>query len=235
MQSPPSGRVLAIGDIHGCNTALGRLLGAVSPGGEDLIITLGDYVDRGLDSAGVIDRIIQLREICRVICLLGNHEEMMMDARTSEEHQQLWLNCGGEAALMSYAPDADNPSLRDVPRSHWNFLERDCVDFFETESHIFVHGGVAPGLPVNAQPPTVLRWQTFPPAAPHKSGKIVVCGHTPQRSGEPANIGYAICIDTDVCRGGYLTCIDVNSGHMWQSDERGNVRADVLRAPMRRW
>src|SRR5689334_4749079 len=74
-------RILAIGDIHGCARALDVLLAAVAPTPADLIITLGDYVDGGLDSAGVIDRLIKLPVTHRLVPLRGNHEEMMTDAR----------------------------------------------------------------------------------------------------------------------------------------------------------
>jgi serine/threonine protein phosphatase 1 len=235
MPSTPTGRLLAIGDIHGCSAALGRLLGEVAPTSNDALVFLGDYVDRGLDSAGVIDRVIRLRKSCYVIALRGNHEEMMMNARQSKEHLQLWLNCGGDMALMSYAPESDQPSLRDVPQTLWDFLERDCVDFYETETHIFVHGGLVPELLPRNQSTDILRWQKFPPPAPHKSGKIVVCGHTPQKTGRPANVGHAICIDANACRDGYLTCLDVNTAQILQCNERGDLRTDALPAPKRRW
>jgi serine/threonine protein phosphatase 1 len=235
MPSTSRRRLLAIGDIHGCNTALGRLLGEVAPRSDDTIVFLGDYVDRGLDSAGVIDRVMRLRESCNVIALRGNHEEMMMDARRSKEHLQLWLNCGGEMALMSYAPESGQPSLRDVPQAHWDFLVHDCRDFHETDAHIFVHGGLVQDVPVEKQPTSALRWLKFPPVSPHMSGKTVICGHSPQKSGRPANIGHAICIDTNACRGGYLTCLDVDTAQIWQCDERGNLRTDVLPAAKRRW
>ena len=85
-----SPRTLAIGDIHGCSRALDALLSAVSPATDELIITLGDYVDRGLDSAGVIDRLIQLDRTHRLIALRGNHEEMMMDAQRDPELLGFW-------------------------------------------------------------------------------------------------------------------------------------------------
>src|SRR5580704_11284012 len=74
-------RILAIGDIHGCSGALDVLLKAVQPQPDDLLITLGDYVDRGPDSAGVVQRLLQLRETRRVVSLRGNHELMMLAAR----------------------------------------------------------------------------------------------------------------------------------------------------------
>ena len=94
-------RILAIGDIHGCAYALDALLRAVNPAPDDLVITLGDYVDRGLDSAGVLNRLIRLAQTHRLVALRGNHEEMMLNAREGDGPLALWLACGGEATLMS--------------------------------------------------------------------------------------------------------------------------------------
>ena len=75
-------RTIAIGDIHGCSTALASILLAIDPQPEDTIITLGDYVNRGMDSKGVLDVLIELSGRCRLIPILGNHDEMMLKART---------------------------------------------------------------------------------------------------------------------------------------------------------
>ena len=226
-------RVLAIGDIHGCAAALDALLTAVAPAADDLMITLGDYVDGGIDSAGVIERLIRLSSACRLVPLRGNHEEMMMDARRGPELLELWKRFGGDTTLISYAPEQDAPGLARVPPHHWHFLETTCRDLFETDSYVFVHGGLDPNLPLESQSPSVLRWQTFPPARPHPCGKIIVCGHTPQRSGVPAMLPHAICIDTGAHR--WLTCLDVTSGRYWQANDSGNTREGALRVPKRRW
>ena len=228
-------RVLAIGDVHGSAAALEALLRVVAPGAHDLMITLGDYVDCGIDSARVIERLIGLSATCQLVPLRGNHEEMMMDARRGPELLELWKRLGGDATLTSYAPEADAPGLDWVPAHHWHFLDRTCRDLYETESHVFVHGELDPGLPLDRQPPSVLRWQTFPPPRPHPCGKTVVCGDTPQKSGVPATLPHAVCIDTVAYENGWLTCLDVASGRYWQANERGEIRESVLRAPKRRW
>ena len=74
-------RTIAIGDIHGCSAALDALLDAIRPRPEDAIVTLGDYINRGPDSRGVLDRLIKLSNQCRLIPLLGNHEQMLFEAR----------------------------------------------------------------------------------------------------------------------------------------------------------
>jgi calcineurin-like phosphoesterase family protein len=222
MSSPP--RILAVGDIHGCATALEALLQAVAPTRDELIVTLGDYVDRGLDSAGVLNRLVRLAGTHRLVPLRGNHEQMMAAARDGEAELQLWCNLGGEATLMSYCPFDDHGTLADVPDAHWDFLDRRLSDFYETDTHICVHAGVMPHLPLDRQPPLVLRWQTFDDPPPHCSGKVLVCGHTPQKSGLPRNLGHAVCIDTLAHDGGWLTCLDLSSGDVWQANEHGQSR-----------
>ena len=74
------GRTIAIGDIHGCSAALRALIAAIEPTADDTLVPLGDYVDRGPDSRGVIDAVLELEKRCRVVPLLGNHELMLLDA-----------------------------------------------------------------------------------------------------------------------------------------------------------
>ena len=223
-----AGRILAIGDVHGCAFALEALLRIVKPTREELLVFLGDYVDRGLDSAGVLNRVIRLAETHRVVALRGNHEQMMMDARAGEGELAFWLSCGGEATLMSYCPFGDHGTIADVPDEHWKFLDERCVDWHETERHFFVHAGAVPHLALDRQTPLVLRWQTFDDVRPHASGKVMVCGHTPQRAGVPACLGHAVCIDTHAHAEGWLTCLDVVSGEYWQANERGETREGGL-------
>ena len=219
-------RILAIGDIHGYLATLDALLAAVKPTPEDSVIFLGDYVDRGPDSRGVINRVIELERTLRVVALRGNHEQMMMDSRGGPGLLPTWLLNGGEEALASYAPEGRQGTLNDVPRAHWNFLDHVCVDWFETEDFIFVHGGLAPHLSLPEQPIPVLRWQKLTPAMkPHFSGKTMVCGHTVQPSGVPLDLGHAICIDTGVyLPQGWLTCLDVEDGTCWQANQHGETR-----------
>lgn len=216
-------RVLAIGDIHGCSTAFDALLDAVTLQPDDKIITLGDYVDRGPDSKGILDRLIELYDTGRLVALRGNHEIMMLGAFQKRSLESPWRRGGGDKTLASYSRSGDG-SFADVPDEHWLFLERACVDWYETDGHFFVHAGAYPDMPLSEQPDYMLFWAVFEEVAPHVSGKIMVCGHTTQTSGLPSYLGYAICIDTGVEKGGWLTCLDVNSGRIWQADEAGKVR-----------
>ena len=213
-------RTIAIGDIHGCSTALSALVQAIDPQPADTIVALGDYVDRGIDSKGVIDQLTALADRCCLVPLLGNHDEMMLHARNGKDDFRFWLNCGGDAALDSYGSTS---RLDLIPSAHFRFLER-CLLYFETDTHFFVHANYKPDLPLDKQDDYTLRWlslRDFVPL-PHCSGKIAVVGHTPQP--DVLDLGHLICIDTGCCNGGWLTALDVASGVKWQVDGRGQLR-----------
>lgn len=221
MENPMAGRLIAIGDIHGCSLALAELIRVIDPQPADCIVTLGDYVDRGIDSKGVLDQLIELAGRCRLVPILGNHDEMMLHARDGRSDFQFWLNCGGDAALASYG---DSGRLDPIPRSHFRFLES-CVPYFETESHIFLHANYRPELPLDKQTEHTIRWlslRDYVPPARHGSGKTVWLGHTPQA--EVLDLGYLKCIDTGCCNGGWLTAVDVKTARIWQVNERGELR-----------
>jgi serine/threonine protein phosphatase 1 len=217
-------RVLAIGDIHGCSRALDCLLAAVDPQARETVITLGDYVDRGPDSCGVIDRLLRLQRMCHLVALRGNHELMMLAARDGEAEEKEWHRNGGDVALASYSVLGDVGKLVDVPEHHWQFLEEKCVGWYETESHFFVHANAYPELTLAEQPDYMLYWEQFNDPPPHSSGKVMVCGHTPQKSGRPLSLGHAICIDTWVYGRGWLSCLDVTTGRIWQANQSGEQR-----------
>src|SRR4051812_44387852 len=169
------------GDVHGCSPALGALVEAIRPGPEDTLIPLGDYIDFGLDSRGVLDQLIALAGRCRVVPLLGNHEEMALTARSDPEAVEAWLGCGGQAPPDSYG---SRGGLEMIPPEHWRFLGS-CRDYFETDGHIFVHANYLPHLPMDRQPNQFLRWEHLTPlwTKAHCSGKVVIVGHTPQTGG----------------------------------------------------
>ena len=219
-------RVLAIGDIHGCLGPLDALLDWVQPAPEDVLITLGDYVDRGPDSRGVLNRLIELKQRLNLICLRGNHEQMMVEAfRGGRAEKKMWLSVGGVEALASYSIlPGRSGSLFEVPRPHWDFLETGLVNYHETEHFIFVHATVLCGFDLEDQPDHALLWEFLPDAMRHRSGKTVICGHTSQRSGEPKVIPGAVCIDTKAHAGGWLTCLDAISGRYWQANLQGERR-----------
>ncbi|HEV3445661.1 MAG TPA: metallophosphoesterase family protein [Gemmataceae bacterium] len=220
-------RYLAVGDIHGCFQALAALAAFVPFQPEDVVITLGDYVNRGPNSCAVLDWLIAYQRRGKLVALRGNHELMMLQARESTEAFQRWMEYGGDATLASYSPFGDAGRLIDVPDAHWQFLE-ETRGWFETARHFFVHANAYPDCPLEEQPDFMLYWESFNDPPAHDSGKIMVCGHTPQKSGRPRNIGHAVCIDTCAHGEGWLTCLDIASGKYWQANQRGEMRCNWL-------
>ena len=140
-------RTIAIGDIHGCSDALASVLRAIDPKPDDTIIMLGDYVDRGIDSRGVIDLLIRLKGDCQLIPILGNHDEMMLRARDDKSAFEEWLEIGGITTLDSYGATG---LMSHVPKEHFRFLES-CRSWFETDTHLFVHANYDPVLSFDQQ------------------------------------------------------------------------------------
>jgi serine/threonine protein phosphatase 1 len=216
-----TGRTIAIGDIHGCSAALAALLDAVAPGPDDMVVALGDYIDRGPNSRDVIEILLDLADRCRLVPLLGNHEEMLFAALEGRSDRDYWLRFGGDATLRSYG--VDDPKA--IPSRHLAFL-KGCRPFHETDTHIFVHANCSPNLSLANQSSTTRLWEhlNVMKAAPHFSGKTVVVGHTPQKDGRILDLGFLTCIDTDCCNGGWLTALEVDTGHYWQANQEGEVR-----------
>ncbi|QDT06851.1 Serine/threonine-protein phosphatase 1 [Rubripirellula lacrimiformis] len=217
-----SGRLLAIGDIHGCRTALEKLLEAIAPTPDDIVVTLGDYVDRGPDSRGVIDTLIDLGRRTRLVGLLGNHEEMMLSVVREGESHHSWLRHGGVETLDSYGFDGD---LDFLPAEHEAFFDS-LGDYFEHGDYFFTHAAYDPDTPLEQQPADLLRWYSLTEGLParHRSGKTAVVGHTANRDGEVLDIGHLLCIDTYCYGGGWLTAVDLGNRQYWQVSEAGVLR-----------
>ena len=216
-------RLIAIGDIHGCLAALNALLDEVQPDAQDLVVTLGDYVDRGPDSRGVIDRLIELGKQTRHVGLLGNHEEMMLDVVRNEQPHQAWLRYGGVETLDSYGFCGD---LNFLPPNHSIFFDS-LEDYFEHDQFFFTHAAYTPDAPLEDQNVEMLRWYHLHEGMPepHQNGKTAVVGHTANRDGEIVDAGHLICIDTFCFGGGWLTAIDLVSRQLWQTSKEGVVRS----------
>ncbi len=219
-----SGRLIAVGDVHGCCHALDTVLDALVPTPDDRIVFVGDLVDQGKESREVLQRIIRLQQECHVVLIRGNHEEMMFAARESEAALRYWERCGGVATLNSYRFGG---KLDDIPASHWALLES-TIPYFETDDHIFTHANYLADVPMNEQPEYTLRWALFdaPKEQPHVSGKTVVVGHTEQKNSEILDLGFALCIDTACWKYGWLTAIDVLSREYWQASRWGVLREE---------
>ena len=213
----------AIGDIHGCHRALDTLLAAIRPTPEDTIVVLGDVVDRGPNTRGVIETLLQLATLTRLVTLKGNHEEMLLDALSGGPWLESWLRYGGQSVLDSYGGD---PTA--IPESHFAFL-RDSLDLWYTETTIFVHANIEPGVALDVQTPEWLRWRKLTGSEPvYADGYLVVCGHTPQPNGLPSAWPGWRAIDTQAYAGGWLTALDADSGRTLQSNEAGQAREGRL-------
>ncbi|TDU73131.1 serine/threonine protein phosphatase 1 [Prosthecobacter fusiformis] len=228
-------RILAIGDVHGCSIALRTLLNTVQPGSDDIVITLGDYVDRGPDSKGVLDILLELEKTTQLKPLTGNHEILFLDAMAGQVDPEAWLRVGGRETLISYAPEATVMDWRQVTPAHVEFLSERCLRHWETEHHLFVHANANSVFPLSEQSDDWLFWTRFDDSFPHVSGKMMVCGHTAQKNGIPALKPQAICLDTWAYGEGWLTCLDVTTGEFVQANQAGVIKtftmADLLGDP----
>jgi serine/threonine protein phosphatase 1 len=220
--------LFAIGDIHGCFTALETLVVTVPLTPRDLIVTLGDYVDRGPNSRQVVEWLIEKTYRAECIPLRGNHEVMMLGAMSGRFPMSHWLQFGGDQALQSYSADGRSGRPEEIPVEHLRFLDTNLLPYFESENHLFAHACLRPDVSLDQQDDETLYWTRFDEIQPHPSEKTIICGHTAQKSGVPLNLGYAVCIDTWAYGRGWLTCLQVDSGQYWQANQYGETRTGWL-------
>jgi serine/threonine protein phosphatase 1 len=226
--SLPAGlRVYAVGDIHGCPARLAGLHRQIAddlaarPVASAQVIHIGDYVDRGPDSAGVIDLLLRPFPHAGdgfgplVINLMGNHEDMMLRALQKEETAPLWLANGGDATLESWAVPL-KARAREwaalLPAPHIGFA-RSLPLMHTAGGYVFVHAGVRPGIAINRQSRLDMLW-IREPFLSHDGAlpAVVVHGHTP--AAEPVVRPNRIGIDTGACMGGALTCLVLEADSM---------------------
>ena len=218
-----TGNVIAIGDVHGCAKELRMLLAKLPITTATTVVFLGDYVDRGPDSKGVIDEVIALRSRCRVVSLEGNHEAMMLEFldRPDSIGAALFILNGGTATLESY-PDGVGGYA--VPEAHRRFL-RELLLVWESERHFFVHAGV-PDMPLAELVPTdhkeLLLWVRTPfLKSKFRWGKLIVHGHSPVDA--PEFKDNRINLDTGCVFGNRLTALDVSSMKVYSVDRMPEV------------
>jgi serine/threonine protein phosphatase 1 len=224
----------AIGDVHGESGKLARLHDAVlariaAAGAPAAIVHLGDYVDRGPDSRGVIDRILALEADARasgrweVVSLLGNHEQMMLTALLAPDAEaaEHWTRNGGAEALKSYGATPGDPDWRShAPAEHLAFLRRLKTLHLDPARRLaFVHAGIDPAtFPACSDDTRV--WTRSPrfmadqgwPDRPELDGLTVVHGHTPTPEFAPVRTARRINVDTGACYGGPLTAVVLAPG-----------------------
>jgi serine/threonine protein phosphatase 1 len=215
---PERQRIYAIGDVHGCADRLRAIHGWVAadlgarPVPEPLLLHIGDYIDRGPDSAGVLDTLLHdpVAPGLSAVSLMGNHEDMLLRALAAPEEAELaqhWLFNGGDATLASWGLDArGGPAawLAGIPPDHLALLRR-LVLRHDAGGYLFVHAGIRPGVALAQQSAQDLMWIREPFLSSHEDfGMVVVHGHTPLR--EPAIRPNRVGIDTGAVMGGRLTC-----------------------------
>lgn len=216
---------IAIGDIHGCLEPLRELIDRLPP--DEELVFLGDYVDRGPDSAGVLRYLEALAERRPCRFLIGNHEDMMAQSLGSRSAIALWLFNGGTATLRSYGLDPEDwaqrpPAQRGLPEFE-RFYRRTAL-YHEDADAIYVHAGIDLDVPDLAdQERQVLLWvrEPFFRNGDRWQGKPIVFGHTPTQFmglplGTPFLEGKLRGIDTGCVYGGALTALDVRTDRVWQ-------------------
>jgi serine/threonine protein phosphatase 1 len=223
-RAPEGVRIYAIGDIHGRRDLLDDMLAAISDEidrrsfARNLVVFLGDLIDRGPDSAGVIERLANLKDDrFRTVFIAGNHEEVLL--RILEGEASIvpdWLRFGGLQCAESYGLDGatlqkagDVEAARlikaAISESHQIFL-RSFADSFTAGDYLFVHAGIRPGLPIEQQTVTDLRWIRSPFLESQECHpQVVVHGHSISR--EVELLPYRIGVDTGAYRSGSLSAV----------------------------
>ena len=214
-------RIIPIGDVHGCLYSLAKLLGLIKPKTNDVIVFLGDYIDRGLRSSGVIEALIDMkRTYPNMVCLKGNHEDMFIRALAGDRYQEgLFLYNGGTMPGDSYTVKETPPVVGEefemggvkfiLPDSHRKFLD-ELPTHFETDDYIFVHAGLYPTIELKDQNDQDKMWiRADFLESKCKWDKIVVHGHTPGTW--PHIDERRIGLDTGVVFGGRLTALDLTN------------------------
>jgi serine/threonine protein phosphatase 1 len=233
---PPGRRIYAIGDIHGCARQLANLHDTIAddlatrPISSALLLHIGDYVDRGADTAGVVARLIDGCPIpgMDMVNLMGNHESTMLDALSGERAAGTdWLFAGGRAALQSYGIDPEAPRdqwAAKIPQSHQDFL-RNLQLIHREGGYAFIHAGVRPGIPLESQARDDLLRSRQPFLYSEADyGAVVVHGHTPVKT--PVVRHNRIAIDTGAVFGGKLTCVVLEAATL------GFLTADPVDEPV---
>lgn len=232
-------RTLVVGDIHGKLTLFNRLLEAMNyRAGEDKLILIGDLVDRGENSRGVVERAIELRAEApdTVVVLKGNHEAMMVSALTEPESEQaeLWLYNGGVETLHSYI-NADGEF--DVPEEHWLFMES-LPTWHEDEHAIYVHAALPEEAgkflhPSENPDNPELYWSRNRKFFSNYNGKTVVFGHTitGMLFGERERVWLRdslIAVDTGAYLTGTLSGIEMPSRQVFSVSEVHEDNEDII-------
>ncbi|MDE3183535.1 MAG: serine/threonine protein phosphatase [Bacteroidota bacterium] len=206
-------RIFAIGDIHGCSKTFEKLLkDKIQLTKEDNIYCIGDYIDRGDDSKGVIDLIIELRaEGYPIYTLRGNHEQMMLDAVNDKKSLNLWLDNGGKKTLKSFGIKSQD----ELPQEYFSFL-KETEFYLQKDNYIFVHAGLNFRNENLFEDKEAMLWERdFFPQQPALEDRLLIHGHTPipltfilKQKGNCINIDGG-CVYRNRPHFGHLVAIDL--------------------------
>jgi len=221
--SPASGRVFVIGDIHGCARELELMLDEISAEDDDVVIFLGDYIDRGPDSRRVIEMLIDFKKRhSQTVFLKGNHEDMMLSYfGLPGRHGDCFLLNGGFSTLQSYGVSDPQHALEHIPQAHLEFL-KSLENYKLQTSFLCVHAGIRPSLSLEQQSEEDMLWIRHEfILSPHSLGLTVIFGHTPMRE-VMLDLPYKIGIDTGLVYGGKLSCVELSEGILYQLAKGGS-------------
>lgn len=176
-----SQKIVAIGDIHGCVRSLETLWNQLKPHKDSIHVFIGDYIDRGPDSKGVVDFLLDVQYDRKCIFLRGNHEQMLLNAYKKGD-MELWMYNGGESTLKSYG----NPkNISDISQEHLEFYENTRI-YYETDNYFFAHAGAPPHQTLEASMEDPKSKHYFLWGREHLNAfevpweKTVIFGHTPR-------------------------------------------------------
>jgi serine/threonine protein phosphatase 1 len=207
--------IYAFGDIHGSLPKLRELIARCeqdAAGRPMTFVFLGDYIDRGPESAGVVRTVIELQSKLgeRVIALKGNHEAMALGVLDGTMPADYWIAQGGAATLRSFGVQ----SVRELPHDHVEWL-RSLRLSYDDGRRFFVHAGIDPDKPLETQRETDLLWIREPFLSDRRDhGRLVVHGHTPLATGRPQLRSNRLNLDTGAVFGGPLTAAVFTGGEI---------------------
>ncbi|MDE0581492.1 serine/threonine protein phosphatase [Planococcus sp. A6] len=211
-------RILAISDIHGELDLFNKLLEKVEyDASNDQLILLGDYVDRGSDSKGVLERVVELKQQGAIV-LRGNHDQMMLEAARGETGAAgNWVRNGALSTLQSYDSSIKGMKLPAM-ELFWEHIEflKETKFYYEADGYLFVHAGVQPGVAIEETDPYLLMWIRDEFHRGYRGDKKVVFGHTPTfklRGSDDTSVYFGdnriIGIDGGAVYGGQLNCLEL--------------------------
>lgn len=210
-----------VGDIHGCVGELRHLIEGLPLASGDRLVFLGDYVDRGPDSSGVVAYLLDLRAKSpyEMIFLKGNHEDMFLSyLGLPGQYGDMFLINGGRFTLESYGLNVDDPTqdlLQKIPKSHLDFFQS-LRNYYIAEPFLCVHAGIDPLKPLEEQTETDMFWirNQFIYRS-HMLPYIVLFGHTPQNN-VLYDLPYKIGLDTGLVYGNKLSCLETQDKMLYQ-------------------